>query len=157
MINQTLAGATNSLMANQRPLLFLDTCDLVNLLQVLTMVPVPELRAVNRLLAALAANPQRCQPVGTYVTAIEFAQKTDPINPVYIQDSIGKRMPPDEVTYQLGVIDAQVARLHQVRQELGVPLPAPTTYAALGLRAELQVTAEMLFDVCWALERDQPA
>ena len=78
MINQTLAGATDNLMANQRPLVFLDTCDLVNLLQVLTTVPVPELRAVNRLLAALAANPQRCQPVGTYVTAIEFAQKTDP-------------------------------------------------------------------------------
>ncbi len=41
-----------------------------------------------------------------------------------------------------------------MRQEFGVPLPAPTTYAALGLRADLQVTAEMLFDVCWALERD---
>jgi hypothetical protein len=68
MINQTLAAATNNLLANQRPLLFLDTCDLVNLLQILTTVPVPELRAVNRLLAALAANPQRCQPVGTGVS-----------------------------------------------------------------------------------------
>ena len=101
MINQTLAGATNNLMANQRPLLFLDTCDLVNLLQILTTVPVPELRAVNRLLAALAANPQRCQPVGTYVTAIEFAQKTNMSHPVYIQERKGKRMPPDEVTFQL--------------------------------------------------------
>ena len=77
MINQTLAIATANLMANQRPLLFLDTCDLVNLLQVLTTVPVPELRAVNRLLVALAANPHRCQPVVTYVTAMEFPQKTD--------------------------------------------------------------------------------
>ena len=64
-------------------------------------------------------------------------------------------MPPDEVTYQLGVIDAQLVRLHQVRQEFGVPLPAPTIYAGLGLLADLQVTAEMLFDVCWALEREQ--
>jgi hypothetical protein len=155
MINQTLAGAADNLMANQRPLLFLDTCDLVNLLQVLTTVPVPELRAVNRLLDALAANPQHCQPVGTYVTAIEFAQKTDPINPVYIEDSMGRRMPPDEVTYQLAVIDAQLVRLHQVRQEFGVPLPAATIYAGLGLLADLRVTAEMLFDVCWALEREQ--
>jgi hypothetical protein len=115
MINQTLAGAAADLMANQRPLLFLDTCDLVNLLQVLIAVPVPELQAVNRLLDALAANPQRCQPVFTYVTAVEFAQKTYPNNQVYIQDSAGKRMPPDEVAYQLGVIDAQLVRLHQVR------------------------------------------
>jgi hypothetical protein len=155
MINQTLAVATNNLVANQRPLLFLDTCDLVNLLQVVTTVPVPELRAVNRLLAALAANPQRCQPVVTFVTAIEFPQKTDATNPFYIQDSVGKRMPPDEVTYHLGLIDAQLGRLHQVRQELGVPLPAPTSYAGLGLLADLQTTAEMLLDLCWALERDQ--
>lgn len=155
MINQTLAGATSDLVANQRPLVFLDTCDLVNLLQVLITVPVPELQAVNRLLDALAANPQRCQPVATYVTAIEFAQKTHPNNPVYVQDSIGKRMPPDEVAYQLGVIDAQLARLHQVREEFGVPLPTATIYAGLGLLADLQVTAEMLFDACWALEREQ--
>ena len=156
MIAQTLAAAAADLVANPRPLLFLDTCDLVNLLQVVTTIPVPELRAVNRLLAALAANPQRCQPVVTYVTAIEFTQKTDPTNPVYLQDSMGnKRMPPDEVTYQLGLIDAQLGRLHQVRQELGVPLPAPTVYAGLGLLADLQTTAEMLLDVCWALEREQ--
>ena len=42
-----------------------------------------------------------------------------------------------------------------MRQELGVPLPAPTIYAGLGLLADLQTTAEMLLDVCWALERDQ--
>jgi len=155
MINQTLAGATADLMANQRPLLFLDTCDLVNLLQVLIAVPVPELQAVNRLLDALAANPQRCQPVFTYVTAVEFAQKTYPNNQVYIQDSAGKRMPPDEVAYQLGVIDAQLVRLHQVREEFGVPLPAATIYGGLGLLADLQVTAEMVFDACWALEREQ--
>jgi hypothetical protein len=111
MIAQTMAAAAADLVANPRPLLFLDTCDLVNLLQVLTTIPVPELRAVNRLLAALAANPQRCQSVLTYVTAIEFTQKTDPTNPVYVQDSMGKRMPPDEVTYQLELIDAQLRRL----------------------------------------------
>jgi len=155
MIAQTLVAAAGNLVASPRPLLFLDTCDLVNLLQVVTTISVSELRAVNRLLAALAANPQRCQPVVTYVTAIEFTQKTNPINPVYLQDSMGKRMPPDEVTYQLGLIDAQLRRLHQVRQELGLPLPAPTVYAGLGLLADLQTTSEMLLDVCWALEREQ--
>src|SRR6516165_5215940 len=117
MIVQALAAAVADLVANPRPLLFLDTCDLVNLLQVLTTIPMSELRAVNRLLAALAANPQRCQPVVSYVTAIEFPQKTDPTHPVYAQDSMGKRMPPDEVTYQLELIDAQVRRFHQIRQE----------------------------------------
>lgn len=155
MIAQTLAAAAADLVASPRPLLFLDTCDLVNLLQVVTTLPLRELRAVNRLLAALGANPQRCQPVVTYVTAVEFPQKTDPTNAVYIQDGMGKRMPPDEVIYQLGLIDAQLGRLHQVRQELGVPLPAPTVYAGLGLLADLQTTAEMVLDVCWALERDQ--
>jgi hypothetical protein len=77
MINQTLAAATNNLLANQRPLLFLDTCDLVNLLQILTTVPVPELRAVNRLLAALAANPQRCQPVGADARQMRRADAKD--------------------------------------------------------------------------------
>jgi hypothetical protein len=155
MIAQTLVAAAEDLVVNPRPLLFLDTCDLVNVLQVVTTTPVSELRAVNRLLAALAANPQRCQPEVTYVTTIEFTQKTDPSNPVYVQDSTGKRMPPDEVTYQLGLIDAQLQRLHHVRQELGVPVPAPTIYAGLGLLADLQTTAEMLLDVCWALEREQ--
>lgn len=150
-----MAAAVADLVANPRPLLFLDTCDLVNLLQVLTTIPVPELRAVNRLLAALAANPQRCQPAVTYVTAIEFPQKTDPTNPVYSQDSMGKRMPPDEVTYQLELIDAQLRRFHQIRQELGVPLPAPIVYAALGLLEDLQTTAQMLLDVSWTLEREQ--
>jgi hypothetical protein len=93
--------------------------------------------------------------VSTYVTAIEFTQKTDATNPVYIQDSLGERMRPDEVNYQLGLIDAQLGRLHQVRQELGVPLPAQTSYAGLGLLADLQTTAEMLLDVSWALDRDQ--
>ncbi len=155
MIAQTLAAAAENLVAGSRPLLFLDTCDVINLLQVVTTIPVSELRAVNRLLAALAANPQRCQPVATYVTAIEFAQKTNPANPVYVQDSIGKRMPPDEVSFNLGLIDAQIRRLHQVRQELGVPLPASIGYEGLGLLADLQTTAEMLLEVCWEVERDQ--
>ena len=93
--------------------------------------------------------------MGTFVTAIEFAQKTNPIDPVYIRDGMSKRMPPDEVAFQLGVIDAQLVRLHQVRQEFGVPLPAPVIYAGLGLLADLRVTAEMLFDSCSALEREQ--
>lgn len=155
MIARTLAAAAAAMIANPRPLLFLDTCDLVNLLQVVTTVPLRELKAVNRLLAALAANPQRCQPAVTYVTAIEFPQKTNTADPVYVQDSTSKRMPPDEVIYQLELIDAQLTRLHQVRQELGVPLPAPTIYAGLNLLADLQTTAEMLLDVCWSLERDQ--
>jgi hypothetical protein len=155
MIAQTLEAAAGNLVASPRPLLFLDTCDLINLLQVLTTISVSELRAANRLLAALDANPQRCQPVVTYVTAIEFTQKTDPTNPVYVLDRMGKRMPPDEVIYQLELAGAQLSRLHEVRQELGLPLPAPTVYAGLGLLADLQTTAEMLLDVCWALEREE--
>lgn len=114
-----------------------------------------ELRAVYRLLDVLAVNPRRCQPVVIYVAAIEFTQKTDPTNPVYMQDSMGKGMLPDEVTYQLGLIDAHLRRLQLVRQELGLPLPAHSVYAGLGLLAYLQTTAEMLLDVCWALERQQ--
>src|SRR5262249_18392722 len=117
-------------------------------------VPVRELQAMNRLLAALGANPQRCQPVVSYVTAREFTQKTDRTDPVYIKDSMGKRMPPDEVTFQIDQIDAQIRRLHEVRRELGVPLPPATVYAGLGLLADLQTTAEMVLDVCWSLKRE---
>ncbi len=83
MTPRSLADAEADLLSGPRPVLFLDTCDVVNLFQVVKTVPVAELRAVNRLMAALAANPQRCQPVATYVTHIEYAQKTDPTNHVY--------------------------------------------------------------------------
>jgi len=65
MIPRTLAAAAADLAAGPRPVLFLDTCDLLNLLQVVTTIPVRELRAVNHLLDALAAAPRCCQPVVT--------------------------------------------------------------------------------------------
>jgi len=101
------------------------------------------------------SRPVNTAPVVTWVTAAEFSPKTDPANPVYVRDSQGQRLPPDEVVFQLEQIDAQVKRLHEVRQELGVPLAAPTEYSKLSLLADLQATAEMLLDVCWVLERDQ--
>lgn len=155
MTPRSLADAAADLLANPRPLLFVDTCDVVNLLQVLATVAVNELRAVNRLLSALGANPQRCQLAATYVTAIEYLQKTDAANPVYQKDSQIKRLPPDEMTLQLTEIDAQIRRIHLVRQELGVPLPAPIIYSNLDLVSDLRVTAGMLLDCCWELGRDQ--
>ena len=94
MIARSMADAIADLLAVPRPVLFLDTCDVVNLIQVGTTVPVGELRAATRLLAALAANPQRCQLVVTYVTGTEYSQKTDPANPVYVQDSTTVKLPP---------------------------------------------------------------
>ncbi len=45
MIPQSLADAQANLLAVPRPVIFLDTCDVVNLLQVVTSVPVTELKA----------------------------------------------------------------------------------------------------------------
>jgi len=144
MIARHLADAETDLLTNPRPVLFFDTCDVLNLFQVVTTVPLVELRAVNRFLTALAANPQRCQPVGTYVIAVEYIQKTDATNPVYQIDILNNRLPPpDEVSNHLEKIDAQIHRLHLIRQELGQPLPAePIVYANLNLLADLRATAD---------------
>ena len=144
MIARSLADAEADLLAAPRPVLFLDTCDVVNLLQVDRTVPVPELRAVNRLLAALAANPQRCQPVGTFVTAIEYRQKTDATDLVYQKDSQHGRLPPDALTARLAEIDAQIQRLHAIRLVLGQPLPAPAiAYANLNVLDDSLATAAL--------------
>jgi len=157
MIPRLIAEAEADLLASPRPVLFFDTCDILNLLQVVTTVPPAELEAVNRLLAALATNPQRCQPVATYVTAMEYVQKTNPADPLYQLDCVGHhKPPPEQVTARLTEIDFQIHRLHQIRQELGQPLAVPAiTYANLNLLPDLQATADLLLDVCWALQRDQ--
>ena len=41
-------------MANHRPLLFLDTCDLLNLLQIVTTIPVSETQPSSACLPGLA-------------------------------------------------------------------------------------------------------
>lgn len=156
MIPQSLAAAQANLLAAPRPVIFLDTCDVVNLLQVVTTAPVSELKAVNRLLAALTVSPQRCQPVGTWVTAVEYPQKTDATNPVYQKDSVHTRLPPAAVTERITEIDAQIQRLHLIRQELGQPLPAPAiVYGNLNILDDLRATASLLLDLCWEIQQDQ--
>jgi hypothetical protein len=110
MIARTIADAASDLLASPRPVLFLDTCDVVNLLQVVTTVPLDELKAVNRLLEALMNNPQRCQVVGTYVTDMEYIQRTDATNPVYQKDRRNTKLPPDAVADRLTEIDKQIQK-----------------------------------------------
>jgi hypothetical protein len=43
MTPRSLADAETDLLAGQRPVLFLDTCDVVNLFQVVKTVPLAEL------------------------------------------------------------------------------------------------------------------
>src|SRR5262249_22103443 len=134
MIPRSLADAEVDLLAAPRPVLFLDTCDVVNLLQVDSTVPVSELKAVLRLLNTLGADPQVCQPVGTFVTAIEYRQKTDATDLVYRKDSQHGKLPPDALTDRLADLDEQIQRLHLIRDVLGQPLPAPAiTYANLNI------------------------
>ncbi len=156
MIARTIADAGADLLANPRPILFLDTCDVLNLLQVVTTIPLAELAAVNRLLATLDSDPRECQPVGTYVSAIEYLQKTDATNPVYQKDRRNTKLPPDAVTDRLREIDEQIARVHLIRKELGQSLPAPViSYASLNLLDTLRAKADLLLDFCWALQPDQ--
>jgi hypothetical protein len=157
MVALSLADAEVHLLATPRPVLFLDTCDVVNLLQVITTVHLVEFRAVNRLLDALGRNSQRCQLVGTYVTAIEYTQKTDAANPVYQKDRLNIKLPPDAVADWLNDLDQRIDKLHLIRHELHQPLAPATKYASLNLLADLRATADLLLDVCWELQRDQAA
>src|SRR5947207_3692671 len=70
----TLAAVVADLLARPRPLLCLDTCDLLDIIQCVAEGKARRLEHVRRLLDTLALRPDRVQLVVTYLVSVEWVQ-----------------------------------------------------------------------------------
>src|SRR6266516_1343158 len=69
-----IAAVVADLLASPRPVLCLDTCDLLDIIQCVAEGKARRLEHVSRLLDALQASPDRVQLVISYLVPLEWAQ-----------------------------------------------------------------------------------
>jgi hypothetical protein len=129
-----------------RPVICLDTCDILELVQCLdwekpgTPRSVAPMDPVRRLLAALIANPDRVQLVVTYLVEHEWNQNI-----------VGIRAKADSF---LKKIDDIVSTAGQAAGFVGTALPAPTPLSASTLVADAAALSTSLLNAAVRLERD---
>lgn len=130
-----------------RPIICLDTCDILEVVQCLdwekpgTPRSAAPIEPVRRLLAALIANPDRAQLVVTYLVEHEWNQNIGDIRAK--ADSFLKKI--DDIVNAAG----QAAGL------VGTALPAPTPLSASSLVTDAAALSTSLLNEAVRLERDE--
>jgi hypothetical protein len=69
-----IGGAVANLMANPRPILCLDTCDFLDVARAIMRDGLARTKSFGRMIEALASDPNRFQPVITYLVRHEWEQ-----------------------------------------------------------------------------------
>jgi hypothetical protein len=129
-----------------RPVICLDTCDILEVVQCLdwerpgTPRSAAPIEPVRRLLAALIANPDRAQLVVTYLVEHEWTQNIGDIRAK--AESFLKR------------IDDIVSTAGQAAGLVGTALPAPTPLSASSLVEDAAALSASLLNQAVMLERD---
>lgn len=136
-----LATVAADLVARPRPLLCLDTCDLLDIIQCVAEGKARRLEHVRRLLNTLTLRPDEVQLVVTYLVPVEWAQ-----NQVTVID---------EVERKTRRVDEDIAEIHVAWEHAGKPLPAfLPSYAGGGLPAALAALAGAVLGLAVVLDRD---
>jgi hypothetical protein len=136
-----LNAVSAQLAALPRPVLCLDTCDLLDIIQCLAEGAVARLEAVVRLLRELSSNPTRVQLVVSFLVPVEWGQNL----PAVVEE--GARY--------LRKVDEQVREVHAAWGHLGSPLPhPPPAYSGPQVTDRLQRLAELLLNHAVVLDRD---
>lgn len=119
----TLAAVVADLLARPRPILCLDTCDLLDIIQCVAEGQSWRLEHVRHLLDTLAANPDSVQLVGSYLVPVEWTQNLAAV----IADL-------EQTTRHL---DKAVADIYLAWMHINAPLPEqPPVYSGKGLALE---------------------
>ncbi len=136
-----LAAVVADLVARPRPILCLDTCDLLDIIQCVAEGKVRRLEHVRRLIDALDLDPDRVQLVVSYLVSVEWAQ-----NQMTVLADVGQ---------MLRHVDEDIGNIHIAWQYAGTPLPGPSPlYAGGGLPAALAALAGTLLGWAVVLNRD---
>jgi hypothetical protein len=139
----TLAAAAADLLANPRPVLCLDTCELLMAVQCLPQRRVVHVEALARIHTFLAANPDRLQVVITDLVPHEWGQNIADVQ--------------QKASQFLDQTDQDSALVHGAWSHLGRPLgTSPSAHAATALVNELTVLAQAVMAQACVLDRDPP-
>ncbi len=140
----SVAAVVAQLVAAPKPVLCLDTCDILEVVQCLPAERLAQAGAVGcagavrRLLDTLAANPDRVQPVVTELVATEWGQ-----NIAKVRSSANDH---------LARIDNELARLHRAAAAINTPVAAFPPLAASTLVGDLVALSRSLLDQAVRLE-----
>jgi hypothetical protein len=139
----TLAVVAADLLAHPRPVLCLDTCELLMAVQCLPQRRVVHIEALNLIRTFLAATPDRLQVILTELVPHEWGQ-----NIAEVQQKAERF---------LIQADEDSLLVHGIWSHLGSPLAStPSAHAATVLVNELTALAQAVMAQACVLDRDPP-
>jgi hypothetical protein len=137
----SIADAVAELLAKPRPVLCLDTCELLAAVQCLPQRRVIHVEALSRLLTSLTAKPDRVLVVLTDLVLHEWGQNLADVQ--------------EKARRFLAQADQDSGLVHDAWAHLGRPLAtAASTHAATPLIAELINLGQGVINVACVLDRD---
>jgi hypothetical protein len=138
----SIADVAKDLLLNPRPVLCLDTCELLGAVQCLPQGQVQHVDALFRLHRSCAANPLRVSIVITELVALEFGQ-----NIAEVEAKAAKF---------LAAADDQSDRIHRAWSNINQPpRNAPSNHAATALVQELTNIAQATLGLATVIDSDQ--
>ena len=136
-----VAAVAAQLAAQSQPVLCLDTCDLLDVIQCLPDRQVALVEPAEALRKALTASLPDAWLVISYLVPIEWSQNLAPIVA--------------QANRHLITLDKQIAEVHQAWKDSGSSLPFPAaSYAGPHLVARLQDLAEALLKQAITLDQE---
>lgn len=138
----SIAETAKDLLAKPRPVLCLDTCELLSGVQALRQGRVDHIAALSRLYTSCVADPNCVLIVLTELVAHEFGQNIAPVRAKAIEF--------------LAAADAFSGRIHRAAVHVNLALPnAPSHYAGSPLIQELGTLAQRVLSVATVLDAEQ--
>jgi hypothetical protein len=110
-----IAAVVADLLARPRPVLYLDTCDLLDIIQCVAEGKARRLEHVRRLADTLALRPHCVQLVVSYLVPVEWAQNQAAVLA--------------DVENKTRRVDEDITEIHLAWQHVGAPLSPPPSYA----------------------------
>jgi hypothetical protein len=136
-----IAAVVADLLARPRPVLCLDTCDLLDIIQCVAEGKARRLEHVRRILDTLPLRPDDVKFVVSYLVPVEWVQR--------------KAAVLTEVEDKMRSIDEAIAEIHLAWQYTGSPLSStPPSYAGSGLPIALAALADRVLGWATMLDRD---
>jgi hypothetical protein len=136
-----IAALVADLLAHPRPVLCLDTCDLLDIIQCVAEGKAQRVQHARRLVRELGTHPDLVQLVVSYLVPVEWGQNQAAV----IAD----------VERKTRQVDTDIAEIHLAWHHLGSALPGPPpSYAGAGLPAALADLAAEVLGCATVLDRD---
>ncbi len=137
----SIAATATALLARPRPVLCLDTCELLAAVQCLRQRQVVHVEALSRLLTSLVSNPDRVLVVLTELVLHEWGQNLTDVQ--------------DKAQLFLSQADQDSVLVHAAWAHLGRPLAtAASSHAGSSLVPELTRLAQGVLSVACILDRE---